>query len=335
MIEELTPLEKLKGIKTIPELPPLVVVEPINVDDVTTNAEAVNASLANILLLANKDDVTYKVDLPFYLSVFLSMNLASILEGLNRNPVLYNDWTVNQNPLLEVAMVAFENDQLININPRNFVSHVMSIIGFANDVLGGSESVIYYGKRTGNDIVPKAIKLGDFLNNMFDYAGQYIVEPNNYNDYYLLINGPDVDDHVQTVKINLIQLLSKVLPNTTQFSEVGWTTMLIGPAADNCSVKICRSGKTLTVAGTFHSKESAADESTICSIALNSIAPGMTLSQKVYASIFTAWDAVSDNGGTKIYLDTFNPYTKPVVSIKRSRNRFGGNVDFHITTLIM
>ena len=118
--------------------------------------------------------------------------------------------------------------------------------------------------------------------------------------------------------------------------QVSWTAMSRGAAAQSTGfdIKISRIGKMLTISGSFNSVNDPGPGSVIASIPVATIAGGMSLTLPVW----TTSNEISSNEtnrGMRLYLDTFDPITKPNVQLKVNHEHDAGHIYFTITTNII
>lgn len=123
-------------------------------------------------------------------------------------------------------------------------------------------------------------------------------------------------------------------PVPTIPDQINWTSMALGSAAQSSGfdIQICRIGKTLQISGYFLSAVNPASGSVIASIALATIAEGMSLTRKQW---ITSNEISSDydNRGMRFYVDTFDPTTKPTVSLIMDYEFDAGDIYFSKTLI--
>lgn len=116
--------------------------------------------------------------------------------------------------------------------------------------------------------------------------------------------------------------------------QINWTAMTRGAAAQSSGfdIQICRIGKTLQISGYFFSASNPAVGSVIASIALATIAEGMSLTRKQW---ITSNEISSDydNRGMRFYVDTFDPTTKPTVRLLCDYEFDAGEIYFSKTLI--
>jgi len=118
--------------------------------------------------------------------------------------------------------------------------------------------------------------------------------------------------------------------------SIAWTSMTRGAAAQasGFDVQISRINKTLTVTGSFLSVNNPGGGSIIASIPVLTIAEGMSLSRKLWAQS-NEISGSTTNRGMRIYLDSFDPISKPNVNIVCDYEYDAGTIYFSITTNII
>lgn len=117
---------------------------------------------------------------------------------------------------------------------------------------------------------------------------------------------------------------------------VNWVAMARGAAAQSSGfdVQICRIGKTLQISGYFLSASNPAVGSVIASIAIASIAEGMSLTRPQW---ITSNEISSDydNRGMRFYVDTFDPTIKPTVRLLCDYEFDAGEIYFSKTLICL
>lgn len=118
--------------------------------------------------------------------------------------------------------------------------------------------------------------------------------------------------------------------------QVNWVAMTRGTAAQSSGfdVQICRIGKTLQISGYFLSASNPAVGSIIASIAIESIAEGMSLTRPQW---ITSNEISSDydNRGMRFYVDTFDPTIKPTVRLLCDYEFDAGEIYFSKTLICL
>lgn len=117
---------------------------------------------------------------------------------------------------------------------------------------------------------------------------------------------------------------------------VNWVAMTRGAAAQlaGFDIQICRIGKTLQISGYFLSALDPAAGSIIASIAIDSIAEGMSLTRPQW---ITSNEISSDydNRGMRFYVDTFDPTIKPTVRLICDYEFDAGQIYFSKTLICL
>lgn len=118
--------------------------------------------------------------------------------------------------------------------------------------------------------------------------------------------------------------------------QVNWVAMTRGAAAQSSGfdIQICRIGKTLQISGYFLSASNPASGSIIASIAIESIAEGMSLTRPQW---ITSNEISSDydNRGIRFYVDTFDPTIKPTVRLNMDYEFDAGAIYFSKTLICL
>jgi len=118
--------------------------------------------------------------------------------------------------------------------------------------------------------------------------------------------------------------------------QVNWVAMTRGVAAQSSGfdIQICRIGKTLQISGYFLSASNPAVGSVIASIAISSIAEGMSLTRPQW---ITSNEISSDydNRGIRFYVDTFDPTIKPTVRLLCDYEFDAGQIYFSKTLICL
>jgi len=118
--------------------------------------------------------------------------------------------------------------------------------------------------------------------------------------------------------------------------QVNWVAMTRGAAAQSAGfdIQICRIGKTLQISGYFLSASNPASGSVIASIAIESIAEGMSLTRPQW---ITSNEISSDydNRGMRFYVDTFDPTVKPTVRLLCDYEFDAGQIYFSKTLICL
>lgn len=128
-------------------------------------------------------------------------------------------------------------------------------------------------------------------------------------------NLSDLTD-IPQARTNLDVYSKEEVDNIASVDTVTWQTMNLGSAAQSpTNLAICRIGKTITITGDFTIKSGASEGDTIASISIASIAPGLSLTRKIYSHWFVYRYAES-NIGVSSYIDVFDPTSNPVISLK-------------------
>jgi len=117
---------------------------------------------------------------------------------------------------------------------------------------------------------------------------------------------------------------------------VNWVAMTRGVAAQSSGfdIQICRIGKTIQMSGYFLSASNPASGSVIASIAIESIAEGMSLTRPQW---ITSNEISSDydNRGMRFYVDTFDPTIKPTVRLLCDYEFDAGQIYFSKTLICL
>ena len=105
------------------------------------------------------------------------------------------------------------------------------------------------------------------------------------------------------------------VPDLNQNTESGVLELTKGAAVATSpySIKAWRVGKTITIAGQFQVSNGAA--LTIASIPVATLAPGLTLSNKVYCRTNQVDNSQQYNRGVVFFVDTFNPNNKTTINL--------------------
>lgn len=116
--------------------------------------------------------------------------------------------------------------------------------------------------------------------------------------------------------------------------QISWTAMSRGAAAQasGFDIQICRIGKTLQISGYFLSASNPAVGSVIASIALSTIAEGMSLTRKQWITS-NEISSLETNRGMRFYVDTFNPSDKQTVNLICDFEHDAGNIYFSKTLI--
>lgn len=118
--------------------------------------------------------------------------------------------------------------------------------------------------------------------------------------------------------------------------QVNWVAMTRGAAAQvsGFDIQICRIGKTIQISGYFLSASNPAVGSVIASIALATIAEGMSLTRPQWIVSNEVSDDY-DNRGMRFYVDTFDPTIKPTVRLICDYEFDAGEIYFSKTLICL